>query len=74
MLFRFKMAIDEAIETYVQFTRDVFYKQQNWFAEDAFSAEDFERAIVKILRKYKDFSNPLEVRLLDGNLEGRGKA
>ena len=43
----------------------------------AFSAEDFERAIVNILRKYdKDFSDPLEVRLLDSDLEGRahGKA
>jgi len=72
MLFRLKMTIDQAIETYVQFTRDVFDKQ--WFMKEAFSAKAFKRAIVKILQKYEDFSNPLEARLLDSGLEGHGKA
>ena len=74
MLFRFKMTIDQAIETYVQFTRDVFYRQQSWLVKAAFSDKDFERAIVRILQKYEDLSNPLEVMLLDSNLEGHGKA
>jgi len=75
MLFRLKMTIDQAIETYVQFTRDVFYRQQSWFVKAAFSAGDFERAIVRILQKYEDLSNPSEMRLLDtNNLEGPGKA
>jgi len=72
MLFRLKMTIDQAFETYVQFTRDVF-KKPSWFGE-AFSAKDFESAIVAIIRKYENFSNPLEVRLLDSDLEGHGKA
>jgi len=73
MLFRLKMTIDQAIEAYVQFTQDVF-KKPSWFGEEAFSAKDFESAIVEILQKDENFSNPLEVNLLDSNLEGHGKA
>jgi len=71
MLFRLRMTIDEAIETYVQFTQHVFSKKRSWWKKEAFSANKFERAILDILKRHE---HSVEMQLLDRDWEGRGKA
>jgi len=62
MLFRLKMTIDEAIESYVRFTQHVFSRKRSWWKKEAFSADEFERAIMDILRRRK---HPVKGKLLD---------
>jgi len=71
MLFRLKMTIDEAIESYVRFTQHVFSRKRSWWKKEAFSADEFERAIMDILTRRE---HPVKGKLLDLDCEGRGKA
>jgi len=70
MLFRLRMAIDDAISAYVYLTRHVFSEQQSWPHRDGiFKASRLEDAIVKIISATLkvDEEQAKELRMLDVN-------
>ena len=68
MLFRLKMSIVEAIDTYLRLTKQVFSEKKWIFQDGSFKATRLEEAIVQVIKaklKIESDEEARQVQLLD---------